>query len=152
MSSCEITALPIVFITEVLSLCALSSQSGRWRGGFLSPGSGLSCPFATLTCFHALFNRSLHHSQHGDSQNPFSFLRLLHPLTNISSPLSCSSSSYLLPTMSTLVSTAVHTYDPIFSGGRGRRLVSLRSAQAKLVRPYLKNKNMKQNKAKRLGA
>jgi hypothetical protein len=34
----------------------------------------------------------------------------------------------------------VHACNPSSSGGRGRRISSLRPAQAKSVRPYLKNK------------
>jgi hypothetical protein len=37
----------------------------------------------------------------------------------------------------------VHTCNPSYSGGRGRRISTLKSAQAKLVRLCLKNKNTK---------
>jgi hypothetical protein len=36
--------------------------------------------------------------------------------------------------------SAVHAYNPSFSGGRGRRINSLRPAWVKLVRLYLKSK------------
>jgi hypothetical protein len=34
----------------------------------------------------------------------------------------------------------VHTYNPSYSGGRGRKITSLRPAQARVMRPYLENK------------
>jgi hypothetical protein len=34
----------------------------------------------------------------------------------------------------------VHTYNPSYLGGRGRRILSLRPVWAKLARPHLKNK------------
>jgi hypothetical protein len=37
----------------------------------------------------------------------------------------------------------VHTCNLSYSGGKGRRMVSLRPAWAMLVRPYLKNKIQK---------
>jgi hypothetical protein len=40
----------------------------------------------------------------------------------------------------------VHTHNPNYLGGRGRRIVSLKPAWAKLARPYLKGKK-KERKA-----
>jgi hypothetical protein len=42
----------------------------------------------------------------------------------------------------------VHAYNPSYSGGKGRKSMNSRLIQAKLVRPYLKNKI----KIKELGA
>jgi hypothetical protein len=45
---------------------------------------------------------------------------------------------YLIPLLA--LGMAVHTCNPSYSGGEGRRISISRSAKAKLVRPYLKNK------------
>jgi hypothetical protein len=39
------------------------------------------------------------------------------------------------------VDVMIHTYNPSYFGVRGRRVMNLKSVQAKVVTPYLKSKN-----------